>query len=341
MFEKHILSYGDLLYPSAKGGKVKIDDDFAHALIRNFNNGVAGIVQVPKADANNQHSEDPDRNVGEVVGLTARNDKIYAQIDARDADAAKRIKDKLILGASAFLHLNYPDTRTGEKVGPTLLHVCLTNRPYVVDLEDFSELIAATADGKSEAVILTATTKENSTMELDAMLAELREKHGINVPELQERAAAAETAVSLTSRIQEELGGAGFLKLSAGSTPSEDDLISAVVGAKDQIVSLTSQVTTMREESARKAAESRIDTEVRAGRILPKAKDAQVTLLLTNPDLFEQLLPEKPLVKLSASDGEEIGFEPVDEKHGKTVEAEIARLSQTAAAQQYIKSPAA
>src|SRR4051794_40502959 len=52
VFEKHILSYGDLIYPGVKGGKVHIDDTFAKTLIRNFDNGVAGIAQVPKADKN-------------------------------------------------------------------------------------------------------------------------------------------------------------------------------------------------------------------------------------------------------------------------------------------------
>lgn len=69
VFEKHILSYGDLHYPGVKGGKVKVDDAFADTLIANFTNKVCDIVQVPKAGAGNEHTEDPDRNIGEVIGL--------------------------------------------------------------------------------------------------------------------------------------------------------------------------------------------------------------------------------------------------------------------------------
>jgi hypothetical protein len=324
VFEKHILNYGDLIYPGVRGGKVNINDSFADKLIANFTNKVCDIVQVPKADAKNQHTEDPDRNIGEVIGLTKRNGKIYAQIDARDETAADKL-GKTLLGASAMMHLNYIDTRTGKPAGPTLLHVAVTNRPYITDLDDFSEVIAASADGRSDAVILTAPNKERS-MDLDEMIGTLRSEHNIDVPELQKKAADADKAIALSNKIQEELGNSGLLKLSNGEEATADDLIGAVAEAGSQIVELTTKVNDLVESGAKAAAEERVAGLVRQGRILPKTKEASVKLLLSNPELFEELLPEKALVKLSA-DGDELGFEPTDESHDKAVQDDIARLT--------------
>ena len=197
LFEKHILSYGELLYPGIKGGKLKIDDEFADALIKNFNSKYVPYVQVPLADDQNRHSEAPDRNIGQVVGLSKRNNKIYASIDVRKPEYADEIGNTL-LGASAMLSPNYTDTKTLSQIGPALLHVAITNRPYITDLEDYSELLAATADSTDEAVILTASRNDKETsMDLDEMFTALREEHGIDVPALQRQASEAEGALAL------------------------------------------------------------------------------------------------------------------------------------------------
>jgi hypothetical protein len=343
LYEKHILTYGDLHYPGLKGGKVKIDDDFADKLIANFDSKVVPYVQVPLAGTNNEHSEAPDRNIGQVVGLSKRDGKIYAKIDAR-----KHEDDfgKTLLGASAYMHLDYTDNSTQKKVGPTLIHVAVTNHPFINKLEEFSELnelVAASADGRSDAVILTAETKENQMPTKDELIAALSNEHGIDVVALQEKATEADKAIelsnSLKDKIEEQLGATGLIKLSNGQTASADDLIGAVADAGSQIVALSTKVDELVKDGEAKAATSRVEALISKGRILPKDKEAQVELLLSNEALFEKLLPEKSIVKLSNAP-EEIGFEPTDESHGATIEAEILRLSQTDAAKQYINTPA-
>jgi hypothetical protein len=332
VFEKQILNYGDLLYPGVKGGKVHIDDEWADKLITNFSNGVCDIVQVPKAGPNNEHTEDPDRNIGEVIGLVKRNGKIYAHLDARDAEAAEKL-GKTLLGASAMLHLDYTDTKTGSKVGPTLLHVAVTNRPYITGLEDFEEVLAASADGSGEEVVmLTATdNQEGSVMTLEELLAELKSEHGIDVAELQTKAEQSEMAAALSNKIETELGTAGVLTLSNGEKATADELINAIGEAGQKIVSLSSRVDELVEKGAKDAAASRVEGLVRSGHILPKNKDAQIELLLSNSDLFEKLLPEKPLVKLSNNEEDgEAGFHVEDDQQKQTVEAEVARLTQVA-----------
>jgi hypothetical protein len=331
IFEKHILNYGPLLYPGVKGGKVDINDAWADRLIKNFKAKVCDIVQVPLAGANNEHTEDPLRNIGEVVGLVKRNGRIYAQIDARDQEAADKL-GKTLIGASAMLHLNYTDTRTGQKVGPTLLHVAVTNRPYVVGLDDFEEIIAASAlgaraaDGMSDAVVLTAPNQQEDTMGLDDLKAELKADYGIDVDALLLSAGVVDSAVALSNAVQEALTENGLLTLS-NDEPTADELVGAIKSAGEKIVTLSNEVETVRAEKAKADATTHVEGLVRSGHILPANKEAQITLLLTNPDLFDALLPEQPIVRLS----QESGTDPADPKPEGDVKSEVERLAALAA----------
>jgi hypothetical protein len=342
LFKKHILTKGKLLYPGVGTGEVELDDDFFAKLTKNFNDKVCDIVQVPKAGNNNEHTEDPDRNIGEVIGLEYEGDKLYATIDARnEADADKL--GKTLLGASAMMHMNYTDTRTGKKVGPTLLHVAVTNRPYVLNLDDYQEIqdvVAASADGKGEAVVLTSATsnsKEKKMSTLDELLAELRTDHGIDVTALQEKAAKADEGINLSNKISETLGATGILKLSNGETASVDDIVEAVAEIHTNNVELSAKVDKLTEDGSKAAAKNRVKELMDAGKILPKDEEAQIELLLSNADLFEKLLPEKPIVNLSQN-AQPFGFEDTADKHDETVASEIARLANSDAAAPYIRS---
>lgn len=322
LFRKHILTKGTLHYPGIKGGKVQIDDAFVDKLVENFKKGTAGIVQVPIVGKDNQHSEDPRDNIGEVVDLEVEGDKVYSIIDVRDDLLAPKV-GKTILGASAMMSLNYTDTRSGTKAGPTLLHVAATNRPHVVDLEEFEELAALSADSSNEAVFLTATTEEEETMDLDSLLAELRDNHGIDVAELQKKAEDSDALAKLSGAVQTALEEQGVLKLSADSTASTDDIVAAVTQLAQDRVELTNKVDTLVEERKNEKAEARIDELVAQGFITPEKRDAQLNLLLSHPEAFESILPEKPVVALSA----EAGVDLVGDEGTTAVDDEIARLS--------------
>jgi hypothetical protein len=185
LWEKHILSTGDLIHPKT-GEKIHVDDAFLGQMVTNFNDNVCDIVQVPLANDHNEHVENPDANIGEVTELRQRDHKLYAVVDVRDPDVAKKKMGKTYLGASAFLSTNYCDSRTGKKAGPTLLHVAVTNRPYVVGLEPYKEIIAATAVSDTESEIAVLTQQEETTvMTKEELLAALKAEHGIDVEALQ------------------------------------------------------------------------------------------------------------------------------------------------------------
>ena len=163
-------------------------------------------------------------------------------------------------------------------------------------------------------------------MTRDELLAELKANHDIDVTALQGQAAVVDSAVALTNAVQDALVESDMLELS-NTEPTADDMIKAIKGAGEKIVTLT-------QDAAKKDAEGHVDDLVRSGHILPKHRDAQVTLLLSNPELFDALLPEAPVIKLS----QEKGSEPEDEKPVGDVEAEIARLTASPAAKNYIQS---
>ena len=160
-FRKHLLTLGPLRHPKT-GQMLQLGEDFWQQLKRNFDSGVVPHPAVPLADAQNRHTEDPLANAGQIVGLERQGNKIYSVIEVRRPEVAEGIRNKTLLGASAFLNLNYRDTRSGESVGPALLHHCITNREYVLDLEPYEEIAASTSPGR-EVVGLTAAAPAAAT----------------------------------------------------------------------------------------------------------------------------------------------------------------------------------
>lgn len=350
VYRKHILTRGTLLHPET-GSKIQIDDDFVRHLQQNFDNNVCDIVQVPLANDQNRHVENPAANLGEVVGIEddKSTGKVYAMVDAR-----KHAGDfgKTLLGASAFLHMNYKDSKTGQRVGPTLLHVAVTNRPYVTGLDPYEPVVAASAEdlGEPALVRMSGNDREDPHMprQLEEVLAELSADHKIDVNALkaeltsaQEKVTAAESRASdaetklsavdttLAERIATALKGSEEgAKLAAGDA-SEEDVLSAVKELATRNVTLSNA---QEEAGTRIAALEKRNTEVEIdglisdGRILPAKREAFLTMALTNRELFDQIVPDEPIVKMSKEQGS--SPQPEEQKKGKwDVTEEIARLT--------------
>ena len=330
LFEKHILNMGDLLHPKT-GEKIRVDDTFVATMQDNFAKGYCDIVQLPLANDDNKHVETPAANLGEVVGIRKRDGKVYALLDARqDADKF----GKTYLGASAFLSTNYTDSATGNKVGPTLLHVAVTNRPYVTGLEDYREVLAASADSTGEVVVLTAAPEETVPMTKDELLAQLKNEHGIDVAALQAAAAqppaaeaaalSAEFMTALPAAIATALKDSGAVQLSADpGQVSLSDVTAAVVELATDNRGLRETVTGLQ----RQAAETEVDGYIGAGRLLPKTRDAAIEMALSRRDDLDAILapPDRPYVKLD----QQVGLSGPDgeQRHEEDIDAEVARLT--------------
>ncbi len=303
LFEKHILNMGKLRHPKT-GATIDIDRKFVDTMISNFNNGVCDIVQVPLANKNNEHSEDPRDNIGEVVSLSERDGKVYAIVDVRDEAAAEKL-GKTFLGASAYFNTNYKDTDTGDHKGPTLLHLCVTNRPYVTGLEDYKELVAASADTDGEAVLLTdyMDHAEGQMPTKEELIKLLKDEHNIDVPALQGE------VTKLSNSLTEALGD---VKLSNGNTVSLSDAVGAVrelAGKHKALEETNVKLSSAVVELSKRDAEREVKQKVSEGYISPKQEPVMTELYLSNRTQYEALLPEKPIYDVS---GKERGFDSDD-----------------------------
>jgi len=322
LFEKHILNLGPLIHPKT-GGTINIDDAFVATMQDNFAKGVCDIVQVPLANDSNEHVEHPGANLGEVVGIKKRDGKVYALIDARqDADKF----GKTYLGASAFLSTNYTDSATGQKAGPALLHVAVTNRPYVTNLDGYREVIAASSDNTGEVVVLTPPEEPEVPLTKEQLLEQLKKDHGIDVEALQAAAAqppAPDTA-ALSTAVVEALKGAG-VKLTAGEDGELklSDVSAAVVELAADNKGLRDSV----DELKLKAATTEVDGYIDAGRLLPKTRETAIEMALSNRKGLESILaPEdKPYVKLSSQEG--VPANDGEQRQEQDIDAEVARLT--------------
>jgi hypothetical protein len=323
LFEKHILNMGDLIHP-VTGEKIRIDNAFVASMQDNFAKGVCDIVQLPLANDSNKHVENPGANLGEVMGITARGKKIYALVDARQ-DAEKF--GKTYLGASAYLSTNYTDSSTGKKAGPTLLHVAVTNRPYVTGLDDYKEVLAAAADSPGEVVVLTAAPEETVPLTREELLAVLKSEHGIDIAALQMAATVAPLApdtAGLTASVVQALKDAGMVQLTAD--PGEVSL-SDVTGAIVELAADNKTLHSTVDELKLAAATTEVEGYIDAGRLLPKTRDTAIQMALSRRDELDTILaPEdRPYVKLSAQKG--IGGPDGEQKHEEDIDGEVARLA--------------
>ena len=360
LFKKHILSEGVLNY---NGNKIQIDSDFLTSLVDNFNSKKCDIVQVPIVDKSNSHSEDPLRNIGEVIDLQIENGKLYSYIDARKEAEADEL-GKTLIGASAMISPDYIDTDTGEKVGPTLLHVAITNRPHVLNLDDFEEVIKASSNSSNEIIFLSedegTDTEENQNMDLETLIATLRDEHNIDVSELQtqvtelqaekttltesnetlvsentalktEADAKEELAVSLSNAVKEAFSETGILALSA-SDNADENVIAAITEAGlklsaqgEEITTLSNRIGTLENDKLRSAAEVVVDGLIREGKIFPKNREDFVNLRLSNVEMFDNIIPENAIIDLSAEAGTDTIF---DSTSADTVKGEVERILQ-------------
>lgn len=324
LFEKHILNLGPLIHPKT-GATINVDEAFVRTMQDNFAKGVCDIVQVPLANDSNEHVEGPAANLGEVVGIRQRDGKVYALVDARqDADKF----GKTYLGASAFLSTDYTDSSTGAKAGPTLLHVAVTNRPYVNNLDDFKEVLAATADNTGEVVVLTPPKETEVPPTKDELIAQLKDGHGIDVEALLAAAAApppAPDTAALAAAVTEALKGAG-VKLTAEGEDGElklSDVSAAVVELAADNKGLRETVGSLQQQRA----EDEVDRYIEAGRLLPKTRTTAVQLALTNREALETILApaDKPYVQLTQQQG--VPANDGEQRQEADVEGELARLT--------------
>ncbi len=144
-----------------------LNKEWAEKIVKNFNAGVIDKVPVPL-----DHTDQVDRNAGELIKLEIREDGLYGYLDIRRTETLADIENGTIFDVSICFDWDYMDTLKGDKHGPTLLHVALVNNPYLKGMsgfektseqskfsEAFKGLATAFASGKADGVIMLSEAK--------------------------------------------------------------------------------------------------------------------------------------------------------------------------------------
>lgn len=327
IFKKKILHMGSFSHPTVAGKKITVDNAFAQKLVDNFNSGVCDIVQVPMVDDANRHVENPERNIGRVIDLSYDDSGVYAYIDA-----VKHADDlgKTLIGASAMMNLDYTNTETGEKSGATLLHVAVTNRPYITKLDGFEEISLSNAEDEDTVLVDTEETvshiadtdindtvllgavqpqEKDESMTKEELIAALKKDHNIDVDSLLTAPKAAEPQPDLTalsnvlgteSTVSIDEVADAVLELSK-KNDEQHNLVLELSTKNEQQSAVINELVAERDTLRLSRAEGEIDALIGEGRILPKQRDVMVKLSMSDRDTFDALLPEEAIVSLSES----------------------------------------
>lgn len=300
LFRKQILFEGSFVHPANRSKRVVVDRAFSEALVENFNNGACPIVQFPSVDDSNRHVENPERNLGEVVGLSyTPGVGVFADIDVR-----KHIEDigKTFIGASAMISMAHQNNITGEVKSPVLLHVAATNRPYLPNLEGFQEIMAMSdTENKEDEIVILSDLEENegseAIMSKDELIAALRE-YGVDVPDLQARAAAVDHIASLSNLIDPKDQTITLSDLAAATTELDEKNIAL----SEENTALTERIQVLekeRDELMLSNAAAEVDKLIEEGRLLPKARERMIALSVNDRETFDALVPDEAIVQLS------------------------------------------
>lgn len=323
LFKKQILKFGNFAHPNLPGEQLVITPEVGQHLIDNFRRKVCDIVQFPIVGDDNAHTEDPLRNAGEIVDLSTDDVGVWATIDVRDDKVAPRV-GTTILGASAMLHMDYTDTRTGQKVGPTLLHVAATNRPYITDLANFEEMVSMSADGEANEVLaLTEVGTQMMTLDeiktalldhgidLDALMAQAGEQaptEGATPPNALPAAGPPRETIAAMSNVL-EAAGVALSNSDSPEGPSVRDIgegIISLAAANEDLTVRLSATETERDEAVTERdglkaerTESEIDGLIKEARILPFQRESMIALANNDRATFDAIVPKTALVSLS------------------------------------------
>lgn len=140
IYHKQVVKFGVWENPDypwfSDDPKMTLDKAWAEQIVENFEAGSLGSpVPVPL-----NHTDDVKANAGEVVGLTIKEDGLYADIEVRDPETADKLDKGLIFDVSISFVWDLVRQDDGKHYGPTLLHVALVNTPYLIGMTAFEKV---------------------------------------------------------------------------------------------------------------------------------------------------------------------------------------------------------
>lgn len=192
VYYKQIVKFGKWVNPLFPIEYMELDRKWAEKLVSNFNSKIIDKVPVPL-----DHTDQVDRNAGEVIKLEIKNDGVYAYLDIRRPEVVQDIDNGLIFDVSISFDWNYTDTSKGNEHGPVLLHVALVNNPYLKGMKPFEQTAEQFNNNISEALAL-------STNNSAIMLSEAKAKE-LNIMPTVKNDKEFEVIITVTNEAGEEV----------------------------------------------------------------------------------------------------------------------------------------
>jgi len=146
LYKKRIINFGEYADQWFPEYFLHLDEAWGESVLQNFKDGTVGRVYVPAS-----HTDDPDKNRGEVIDmmLSADGAGIDAILDIRDEETVEKIEADLIWDVSIGFTMNWI-TKEGDEKGPAIYHVALVNNPYIEDMTPFEAFAKVTAECRAE-----------------------------------------------------------------------------------------------------------------------------------------------------------------------------------------------
>lgn len=128
-WRKRLLPVGDIDY---KGRTLRFTRDYLGRLVRSFNDRAYDQVALQLADAQNTHTNDPERFRGEVTGMELGDDGLYVTVRTTEA-GSKVLEENPRLGVSARIVEDYARA-DGRHFPAAVQHVLATLDPRIPGL---------------------------------------------------------------------------------------------------------------------------------------------------------------------------------------------------------------
>lgn len=164
LYRKQLMKFGPI---TASGRRYDLDEDYARDIIRSFKQRVISSVPFQLADANNTHTNDPERTRGLVRGLelSPSGDGLDMLVEL-SAEGAKVVDEFPDLDVSARIldDAAYADGRAGHRV---LQHVLGTWNPHLGGMRPWEAIALAAPD--SDTTVVDLTTADNEIEKEPAM----------------------------------------------------------------------------------------------------------------------------------------------------------------------------
>ena len=307
-------------------GAFTFDADVYDSIVRNFDaqeNPLPVVVGHPEGEA---------PAVGWIRRMRARDGGLWVYVDWLPT-AAQAIKDGAVKFVSGVFAFARRDRETGEEIGPSLLELGLTNRPFIDGLEELrlSETGMTTKTKMAEATEMEAPTEGESadvaSMAKDAAQL-IADAMGVSIEEA--IAALGDKADAVAAELGAD--GSAAEEGTAEQLPAGDDVATsdAAIAAHKLVFELRDELAAMRKEQSDAARAARVDGAIESGLLLDDQRAFALSLSDAKLDSFLELASKRPAVparKRSAKAAVETGVKLADLSAGERAQYQAFRLS--------------